>query len=89
MVNDVGANFSKATEPTFFYFFFLFGSGKRLGIGQIVDGDSQEDVQENIITANEENDVVEGDEHAEAADAAKRFNTVVHDRVPILTGQDL
>ena len=60
-----------------------------VGVGQVVDGDGQEDVKEDVVTTDEEDDEVEAGEDADALHAAEGLDAVVHDHVPILTGQDL
>lgn len=47
----------KETYPFFsFLLAFVFES---VGIGQVVDGDSQEDVEEDVVTADEEYDEIQ------------------------------
>ncbi len=60
-----------------------------IGVSQVVDGDGQEDVQEDVVTTDEENDEVHAGEDADGVDTTEGLDAVVHHDVPILTGQDL
>ena len=42
-----------------FFSFFLSFVFESVRIGQVVDGDSQEDVEEDVVTADEEHDEVQ------------------------------
>ena len=61
----------------------------RVGVGQVVDGDGQEYVEEDVVAGDEEDDEVEAEEHPVRLDAAKGLDAVVHHHVPILARQDL
>uniref|UniRef100_A0A1I8JGJ3 Amino_oxidase domain-containing protein n=1 Tax=Macrostomum lignano TaxID=282301 RepID=A0A1I8JGJ3_9PLAT len=59
-------------------------------IGQVVHGDGQEDVQQDVVAADEQNDKVEGHQDAhQAANAAVAVDAIVHDDVPVFAGQNL
>ena len=76
-------------ENLFILFFLLFfGRSELLGVGQVVDGDGQEDVEKSVIAEQHEDDKVQGINHSPSR-AALGLDALVHDFVPILTRQYL
>lgn len=61
----------------------LFGGAQLLRIRKIVDGDSQEDVQQGVVAEEHQHDEVERMGHA------LRLDTLVHHLVPVFSSQDL
>lgn len=59
-----------------------------LGIGQIVNGDSQEHIEQRVVAKQHKDDEVETVDHA-LLGASLRSDPVVHHLVPILSREDL
>ena len=77
-------------ELLFFFLGFLVGGRETLGVGQVVDGDGQEDVEQNVVAANEQRDEVEEREDgAQGREATIRPDARVHHFVPVLAGEYL
>ena len=62
---------------------------ERVGIGQVVHGDGQEHVKEDVVATDEEDDEVKAGQDPQTLHPAKGLDTVVHDHVPVLACQDL
>ena len=62
---------------------------ERVRVREVVDGDGEEDVEQDVVAAHEQDDEVQGGHDADGVDAAERLDAVVHDHVPVLAGQDL
>ena len=82
---------------------------RRLGVRQVVHGDGEEDVEEDVVTADEQEDEVDADQAAETLEmleiiaiiiynldiiyiylyAAICLDPIIHDYIPILSGQNL
>lgn len=77
--------------PCFSAFFALFSSliFQSISISQVVDSDGQEDVEEDVVTTDEQNDEVDAGDDANALDSAESLDAIVHHHVPILTSEDL
>ena len=80
-----------------------------LGVRQVVHGDGEEDVEEDVVTADEQEDEVDADQTAETLEmleiidiiiynldiiyiylyAAICLDPIIHDYIPILSGQNL
>ncbi len=60
-----------------------------IGVCEVVDGDGQENVEQDVVAAHEEDDEVHAGDESDAIDPAKRLDSVVHDHVPIFTGKNL
>ncbi len=71
------------------YLLLVFVLFQRVGVGQVVDGDGQEDVEEDVVATDEQDDKVEAGDDADAFDPAEGLDAVVHYHVPVLTGEDL
>ena len=59
-----------------------------LGVGEIVDGDGEEDVEQSVVAENDEHKEVDGVDEAPVS-TAFRSNRVVHYDIPIFIGQNL
>lgn len=59
-----------------------------LSVGEIVNGDGEEDVEESVVAEEGEDNEVERVDHA-VADPPLGHDPVVHHLVPVLTSQDL
>lgn len=51
---------------------------------KIVDSNSQENIEENIVARDEKHDKINRDEHSNRSDSSKTLNSVVHHGVPTL-----
>ena len=70
------------------YFYLLLSGSQLLGIGQVVDSDGQENVEQSVIAKESENDKVQRVNHARAM-SALRLDPLVHDFVPVFAGEHL
>ena len=59
-----------------------------LSVGQVVDGDGQEDVQEGVVAEQGQDDEVERVNHSGSV-APLGLDALVHHLVPVFAGQDL
>ena len=66
----------------------VLGRRELLRVGQVVDGDGQEDVEQGVVAEEREDDEVEAVDHPGAV-AALGLDPLVHDLVPVLAGQHL
>ena len=71
-----------------FIFRLIFGRRQLLGVGQVVDGDGQEDVEQGVVAEQGQDDEVEGVDHSGSVPALG-LDALVHDLVPVLAGQHL
>ena len=70
-----------------YLFFLLFAIPTVVFLSaQVINSNSQEDIEEDVVTTYEENDEVHGWEQSDALDTAESLDTIVHYDVPILTG---
>ena len=77
------------TYRCFSVFFLLSVVIQGIGVSQVVYGDSQEDIEQDVVTADEEDDKVWDGKDSDGLDPAEGLDAVVHNDVPILTGEDL
>ena len=66
----------------------VLGRCQLLGVGEVVHGDGEEDIEESVVTEQRENDKVKRVDHP-VADPALGHDAVVHDLVPVFPRQDL
>ena len=66
----------------------IFGRSQLLRIGQIVDGDGQEDVEQGVVAEEREDDEVERVDVARSV-ASLGLYALIHDLVPVLARENL
>ena len=72
----------------FILILLVFGSCQLLSIGEIVDGNSEKDVEQSIVTKECKNDKIERVYHPRAMPTL-RLDSMIHNFIPIFSSQNL
>lgn len=73
------------TDLLILFLLFLLSGGEFLCVGQIVDGDGQEHIEQSVVAKDDKDDEVETVDHAVTIDAPLGDDAPVHDLIPVLT----